>query len=795
MFNETDDHLTASFQFISLSLSMAISGMGCIVLTGWFFNIEILKSALPGLSPMTPNTALTFILTGAGLWLLQVRRATIRANILSRILAALVTAMGVATLIEYVTGINLGIDQLWFKKATDAAFAVFPGRMSPLSAVNFSLTGIALLTIDRAAERKTGVSQIIILFEGTLSLLSLIGYSYGTTSLYSVGFYKPIALHTAVVFLFVFFGVLFARPRAGLMTIITSSTESGIMARKMLLVIIGGVFLLGWLVLVGLLAGLYEAAFGFALLVISIIIVTTAIVWHVALSLHRMDINRISIERELESQKDFSFGLIQNSSAPTFVLDAGHRVILWNKACEDLTGIQASDVMNTAEHWRAFYGYKRPCLADIIIENALKDLPALYSVFGKSTILPEGWHGEGWFANLGGKKRYIVFDAAPVYNTRRELIASVETLQDLTEHKYAEEALMESEERYRELIQNIPVGMYRNTPGENGTFVMCNAALAKMFGYDSIEEFAKLKAGDLYENPRSMEDLQDRIAAAGKVLAAEVRFRKKDGAVFWGAVTARVERNPSGRPAYFDGMIEDISERKRVEQLKSDFVGLVSHQLKTPVAEIKGYIYNMLAGIAGELNPKQRIYLEEMQEISSKNYRLISDLLNVSRIERGVISLDVKPVPLSEIVDMALAEYYDLINKKGLVLRSESMDKDIVVMADRDKTIEALSNVINNAIKFTTQGSITIKAALAGAEAILEITDTGSGIEPDTLKILFTKEQTMHGAPVAGGGAGLGLYIAKSFMVLQKGDIAVRSTAGTGSTFTLTLPLATGEAQ
>jgi len=235
---------------------------------------------------------------------------------------------------------------------------------------------------------------------------------------------------------------------------------------------------------------------------------------------------------------------------------------------------------------------------------------------------------------------------------------------------------------------------------------------------------------------------------------------------------------------------EDITERKEIERMKSDFVSLVSHQLKSPVAGMLAAIGNMLEGLTGDLTAEQKEYLQQMQRMCSRNFRLVSDLLNISRMERGVLSVDIQPIELGEVVGLTIRDYSESIEKKGLALNWEGKDKGIVVLADKDKLIEALSNVINNAVKFTDGGSITIETTTEGEYGIIEVRDTGTGMSDEVMKDLFKKEKVLSGAPKprGGGGAGLGLYIAKGFMKLQQGDVTASSVVGEGSVFVFRIP-------
>jgi PAS domain S-box-containing protein len=138
--------------------------------------------------------------------------------------------------------------------------------------------------------------------------------------------------------------------------------------------------------------------------------------------------------------------------------------------------------------------------------------------------------------------------------------------QRFSERARAEQALRQSEERYRSLVQNLPIGIYRNTPGPQGRFLAVNPAHARMLGYDSVEELLHTSVADLYMDPAERKVLSDRLKAEGSITRAELRLKKKDGTPIWGAVTANVVRNEAGEVECFDGTIEDITERKDVEK-------------------------------------------------------------------------------------------------------------------------------------------------------------------------------------------------------------------------------------
>jgi signal transduction histidine kinase len=154
---------------------------------------------------------------------------------------------------------------------------------------------------------------------------------------------------------------------------------------------------------------------------------------------------RRQAEEALVEQQRFSANLIENSAIATFVLDKSHRITIWNKACEQLTACGASDMIGTDDQWKPFYTHKRPTVADVILDNSFDRLPALYKTYSRSALNPQGIRAEGWYKNLGGKDRYIIFDASPILNSRGDVIAAIETLQDVTQSKLLEEQLLHSQ--------------------------------------------------------------------------------------------------------------------------------------------------------------------------------------------------------------------------------------------------------------------------------------------------------------------------------------------------------------
>jgi len=152
--------------------------------------------------------------------------------------------------------------------------------------------------------------------------------------------------------------------------------------------------------------------------------------------------SRNSLTAMVEEQRELLGSLVQQSAVPTFVLNPEHEVVVWNRACEEMTGILEAEMLGGNEPWRAFYTHKRQVLADVVITAALngfKEEPQ--EAFYKSSFVPEGLQAEGWYDNLNGRDRYLVFNAAPIRNGRGDLLAVIETFEDITERKHYQEQL------------------------------------------------------------------------------------------------------------------------------------------------------------------------------------------------------------------------------------------------------------------------------------------------------------------------------------------------------------------
>ncbi len=293
--------VAAALRTISRAASLIPLAIGVLVLIGWWANVEFLKRIVPGLVAMNPTTAIGFFCLGVALALEARKTPSESSHRIARSLALLAALIGLIKIIAIVTPLDLGIDRILFHDKLLTADNGLPNQMAPNTALNFLLLGMAVAIIDRTF-RRIRPAQLLTVIAAMSSLLALTGYASGLESLYGIGSYIPMAIHSAVSFLIVAIGVLCARPTRGVMAVVTSDSSGGTMVRRLLPAVIIVPGLLGWMRLAGQNARLYDSAFGAWLLIVLIMSVLTLLVAWNARLLFRSDVDKLMAERILTHQ-------------------------------------------------------------------------------------------------------------------------------------------------------------------------------------------------------------------------------------------------------------------------------------------------------------------------------------------------------------------------------------------------------------------------------------------------------------------------------------------------------------
>ncbi len=243
-------------------------------------------------------------------------------------------------------------------------------------------------------------------------------------------------------------------------------------------------------------------------------------------------------------------------------------------------------------------------------------------------------------------------------------------------------------------------------------------------------------------------------------------------------------------------LIEKIKENNKklilLDKQKTEFVSLASHQLRGPLSVIQGYISMILDQDYGEVPVQMRDPLERSLRSSKALGLLISDYLDVAQIEKGQMEYVFEKFNLSELLEEITSEFRLVSEKAGLDFEFNKNEQEIFIKADKNKIRQIISNIIDNAIKYTPKGSVKISIQKDNHKTIIKVTDTGIGIEKEKVKEIFNKfARTSQAIKMNVTGTGLGLFVAKIMTEAQDGKIWVKSDGlNKGSTFYVSLPIA-----
>ena len=271
-------------------------------------------------------------------------------------------------------------------------------------------------------------------------------------------------------------------------------------------------------------------------------------------------------EDKLSESRSQLRSIIMGSPSPQFVIDKDHRVIFWNDALEKYSGIRAEEMVGTTRHWRAFYDRERPCMADLMVDGTIEKIPEWYeNTFAKSRLIDDAYESTDFFPHMGGSGIWFYTTAAPIRDEQGDIIGAMETLSDITEERVVREALQESENKYRHILDNIQDIYYRGD--QDGNLLMFSPSGYSLLGYGPDDTLlGRSIAKTLYADPNDRSKFLDAISKTGSVHDFEVNLRHKNGAVVTVATSSHFFYGPDGAIAGIEGIFRDITEKKKAEE-------------------------------------------------------------------------------------------------------------------------------------------------------------------------------------------------------------------------------------
>ena len=369
--------------------------------------------------------------------------------------------------------------------------------------------------------------------------------------------------------------------------------------------------------------------------------------------------------------------------------------------------------------------------------------------------------------------------------------------QDITERRRVEQALRESEQQYRALVEAANEGIWRLDQDARITFV--NQRMADLLRITPGAMLGRHKWDFVFQDDvAAMRSLFERRKQGVSEEVADIRFRSADGREIWTLMSARPLYDDDGRFTGAVDLFTDITERRRAEQAlresdrrKDEFLAVLAHELRGPLAPILTAVKLLMA--KGPADPALERLRDTIYRQTIQLWTLVNDLLDIGRITAGKLHLQKSRVDLREIVQQAVEMSNALIERRKHSLRVLLPEHPVLVDADAARLVQVAGNLLNNAAKYTPEGGLVeIRLEEAGGEGVITVRDEGVGIPPDMLERIFDRFVQVGGSASPGeGGLGIGLSVVKALVEHHGGTVSARSAGiGSGSEFTCRVPIA-----
>ena len=490
--------------------------------------------------------------------------------------------------------------------------------------------------------------------------------------------------------------------------------------------------------------------------------------------------------------------ILDSADSPIIATDPQGVIQTFNRAAERMLGYRAEEVVGKTTPGIIHDPAEVERRAVELSGELGRAIEPGFEVFVVKTRSGAPEEREWTYLRKDGSRFPVRLSVTAMFDAAGRITGFMGIATDLTERK-------REEERFRLVVEASPNGIV--VVNEAGVITLVNARMEEVFGYTRGELVGQpveillpeqFRARHPAQRGSFFADAHARAMGVGRDLFG----RRKDGSEF--PLEIGLSPIATGEGPVVMAVVVDVTKRKQAEQalrvameqaqaadrLKSAFLANMSHELRTPLNSIIGFTGILLQGLAGPLNPEQAKQLGMVQGSARHLLALINDVLDISKIEAGELKVSCEPFDLQASIARVAAMVQPLAEKKGLSLSVKLAPGLGQAVSDQRRVEQVLLNLLNNAIKFTEQGEVSLSTEPNGDCVHLRVADTGMGIKPDDLATLFQPfRQLDTGLARNHEGTGLGLAICRRLAQLLGGEILAESDWGKGSSFTFTLPL------
>jgi two-component system, cell cycle sensor histidine kinase and response regulator CckA len=814
-------------RLFSRAACIAVLALAASVLAGWWLEHAWLRSGAAGFIAMNPATAISFALASLALRLLLTEPSRPRPRLLARLCAGAVVVVALLCLARFFTPWDLGPDRLLFADQLGRVNEGRPNRMAPNTALNLVLLGVALLCLDYRTRRGWRPAEGLALTAGIFGLVAVAGYVYGSSVLYGVGTFIPMAPNTAVGFLLLSTGVLCARPAEGLAALFMGRGAGGLLARRLLPAALIIPLTLGWLRLEGQRLGLYDSAGGVALMVAASTVILAALVWRCAVELDRTEQARDGAERRLRElnehletrvarrtedlecvneelrievderdraeqalreQTAFLRQVIDTNPQLVFVKDWDGRFTLANQAVADIYGTDVAGLIGKTD------AALNPSAAQV---QAFLAADREVMVSGTARVIAEEAVTDG----RTGQVRWFHTVKAPLAGPDGTCRKVLGVATDITARRRAEHELRRATEELRALFEASPLPICSLTP--DGRVRSWNHAAEQLFGWSADEVIGRELPNIPADRMEEHGELRARVLRGQPFTNYETRRLLRDGRELDVSISTASLHDAGGVVSGVVAVYMDVSGRNALEaQLRQAqkmeavgrLAGGVAHDFNNMLTVIRSAAEFLIADL-DTADPRRKDAVE-VRDTADRAGSLTRQLLAFSRqqvLQPRVVNLNTVVRELEPMVRRVVEE--------NITVETRLAPRLDQVRADRSQLDQVILNLVVNARDaMPTGGTLLIEtanvvldgayprshlSAQPGAHVALTVTDTGCGMDAATQARVFEPFFTTKGI---GHGTGLGLATVYGIVKQSGGHIWVYSEIGQGTSFKIYFP-------
>lgn len=486
-------------------------------------------------------------------------------------------------------------------------------------------------------------------------------------------------------------------------------------------------------------------------------------------------VSLLKVQNELDLTSKYYQSIIESSEDAIIGKNLDGIITSWNPAAEKMFGYSEDEVIG------------QPALMLMERDNYREEQDILSQI-------SEGISIE-YFGTIRRHKNGSLIDVevsiSPISDLQGKVIGASTIARDVTRSKQVESKLRDSETRIRTIVESVVDGII--TIDSRGVVQTINAAAEKIFGYSTEEVIGhnvKMLMPEAYSKEHD-EYISNYLTTGVKKIIGigrEVEGKRKDGSTF--PMELAVSNMMINGEYMFAGVVRDITERKKMERMKSEFVSTVSHELRTPLTSIRGALGLVLGKYSDQLPDGVRKMVEMANRNSERLTILINDILDLEKIEAEHLKFNFKVVNLAHLAKMAIDDNQGFARAHGVELAITHSLSQAMIWGDESRLLQVFANLISNAVKFSPPGGV-VELSLAAHQGAFQVSvrDYGEGIPLAFRSQLFQRfAQADSSDAREKGGTGLGLNICKAILERHKGTIDYQSTVGEGTVFSFILP-------